>query len=134
MVSTNGNGPRMAAIVRRFISKKLPKNTGQAIIKVGQLRKKLRRIAPDIEEGPKRMKWYGLYFRILILERRMLTPIRMSDVCEAWTLEDLCDMTDDDMEQLLTHYEPNDVPSLQALRSLENGGTFGFDGSFGWWI
>jgi siroheme synthase (precorrin-2 oxidase/ferrochelatase) len=65
MVSTNGNGPRMAAIVRRFISKKLPKNTGQAIIKVGQLRKKLRRIAPDIEEGPKRMKWYGLSFKIL---------------------------------------------------------------------
>jgi precorrin-2 dehydrogenase/sirohydrochlorin ferrochelatase len=58
MVSTNGNGPRMAAIVRRFISKKLPKNTGQAIIKVGQLRKRLRRIAPDIEDGPKRMKWY----------------------------------------------------------------------------
>jgi len=48
----------MAAIVRRFISKKLPKNTGQAIIKVGQLRKRLRRIAPDIEDGPKRMKWY----------------------------------------------------------------------------
>jgi precorrin-2 dehydrogenase/sirohydrochlorin ferrochelatase len=58
----------------------------------------------------------------------------MSEVCEQWTLEDLCDMTEDDMEQLITHYEPNEVPSLQALRSPENGGTFGFDGSFGWWI
>ena len=58
MVSTNGNGPKMANIVRRRIASTLPQNTGDAIKKVGKLRKKLRDVAPKIEEGPKRMQWY----------------------------------------------------------------------------
>ena len=57
MVSTNGNGPKMANIVRRRIADTLPSNIGEAISKVGALRKKLRVVAPGEEEGPKRMKW-----------------------------------------------------------------------------
>lgn len=57
MVSTNGNGPKMANIVRRRIAANLPPNMGSAIAKVGALRKKLRMTAPDESEGPKRMKW-----------------------------------------------------------------------------
>ena len=58
MVSTNGNGPKLANIVRRQIAKNLPDNVGAAIVKVGQLRRKLRKVAPEIAEGPKRMQWY----------------------------------------------------------------------------
>lgn len=58
----------------------------------------------------------------------------MSEVCEAWTLEDLCAMTEADMDLLLMHYEPNAVPNLRGLRSPEFGCPFGFDGSFGWHI
>ena len=61
MVSTNGKGPRMANIVRRWIASNLPKNIGDAIIGVGKLRKDLRAIAPDIKEGPKRMAWFVFY-------------------------------------------------------------------------
>jgi precorrin-2 dehydrogenase / sirohydrochlorin ferrochelatase len=61
MVSTNGKGPRFANIVRRSIAKNLPKNTGEAILKIGKLREMLRRVAPNVEEGPKRMAWYGSY-------------------------------------------------------------------------
>jgi len=57
MVSTNGKGPRMANIVRRWIASNLPENIGDAIIGIGKLRKQLRGIAPDISEGPKRMAW-----------------------------------------------------------------------------
>jgi precorrin-2 dehydrogenase / sirohydrochlorin ferrochelatase len=57
MVSTNGNGPKLANIVRRQIAAGLPANIGAAIQKVGLLRRKLRRIAPAAEEGPKRMQW-----------------------------------------------------------------------------
>lgn len=57
MVSTNGNGPKMAALIRQRIAKTLPENLGDAIQKVGMLRKKLREVAPGNEEGPKRMKW-----------------------------------------------------------------------------
>jgi precorrin-2 dehydrogenase/sirohydrochlorin ferrochelatase len=57
MVSTNGNGPKLANIVRRQIAANLPNNIGAAIQRVGLLRKKLRKVAPNIEEGPKRMQW-----------------------------------------------------------------------------
>ena len=58
MVSTNGNGPKLASIVRKQIAAKLPSNIGAAIQKVGTLRQKLRKVAPGNEEGPKRMQWY----------------------------------------------------------------------------
>ena len=57
MVSTNGNGPKMASIVRKRIAADLPANMGDAIAKVGELRKRLRLVAPGNEEGPKRMRW-----------------------------------------------------------------------------
>lgn len=57
MVSSNGNGPKIANIVRRKIEASLPPNVGDTIKKVGALRKKLRVVAPGNEEGPKRMKW-----------------------------------------------------------------------------
>lgn len=108
MVSTNGNGPKIANIVRRRIAATLPENIGAAIVKVGELRRKLRKVAPDISEGPKRMSW-------------------MIKVCSAWTLEDLCDMEEEDMEELLRSYAPDKVPSLTEVR-----GPWEFDGSFGW--
>lgn len=58
MVSTNGKGPRLAALIRRYIANALPKNAGNAIEAIGELRAKLRKVAPDAEESPKRMKWY----------------------------------------------------------------------------
>ena len=57
MVSTNGKGPRLANIIRRFVADSLPKNAGEAIVKIGKLRQMLRKIAPDPEEGPRRMSW-----------------------------------------------------------------------------
>jgi precorrin-2 dehydrogenase/sirohydrochlorin ferrochelatase len=57
MVSTNGKGPKMANIVRRRIAANLPPNIGDAIKKVGELRSKLRAVAPGNDEGPKRMRW-----------------------------------------------------------------------------
>ena len=63
MVSTNGNGPKIASIVRKKIAATLPKNVGAAIQKVGTLRKKLRKVAPGNEEGPKRMQWWVVQSR-----------------------------------------------------------------------
>ncbi|KAI9777180.1 MAG: Bifunctional dehydrogenase and ferrochelatase [Geoglossum umbratile] len=112
MVSTNGNGPKLASIVRKKIAEGLPNNLGAAITKVGTLRKKLRKIAPTAEEGPKRMQW-------------------MSKVCETWSLEELCQMDDDDMETLLGFYATNKIPEFSEIHTGE--GTYEFDGSFGWW-
>lgn len=115
MVSTNGNGPKLASIVRKSIATNLPENIGAAVQKVGMLRKKLRKVAPDIEEGPKRMQW-------------------MSKVCEQWSLEDLVEMDEADMESLLGFYKPGMVPTFEKVRLGEAPEEFAFDGSFGWWI
>ncbi|PYH89569.1 siroheme synthase Met8 [Aspergillus ellipticus CBS 707.79] len=100
MVSTNGNGPKLASIVRKKIANTLPDNMGAAIDNVGRLRKKLREVAPKPEEGPKRMKW-------------------MSVVCESWSLEDLVQMHDTDMAGLLAHYESGKVPTLDEVRASQ---------------
>lgn len=115
MVSTNGNGPKLASMVRKQIATSLPPNIGAAVQKVGSLRKKLRKVAPETEEGPKRMQW-------------------MSRVCESWSLEDLVQMNEKDMEVLLGFYKPGEVPSFEEVRIGDRKNDFGFDGSFGWWI
>lgn len=111
MVSTNGNGPKLANIVRKQIAAGLPENIGAAVQKVGALRRKLRKVASTIEEGPKRMQW-------------------MSKVCETWSLEDLCEMDEEDMEALVSYYKLGTVPSFYEVRLGEPYGAF--DGSFGW--
>lgn len=79
MVSTNGRGPRLAASIRRFIAGKLPKNAGNAIDVIGELRMKLRKVAPKVEDGPKRMRWYvavpddAFFFSSALEQRNRLT-------------------------------------------------------------
>ena len=115
MVSTNGNGPKMASLIRKQIAANLPENIGSAIQKVGRLRRKLRQVAPDVEEGPKRMQW-------------------MSRVCEEWSLEDLVEMDEEDMDRLLGFYKPGTVPRFEEVRLGNQADEYVFDGSFGWWV
>ncbi|KAM0326595.1 hypothetical protein ACHAQA_006464 [Verticillium albo-atrum] len=119
MVSTNGKGPRLAAIIRRQIAKSLPKNAGNAIESIGELRQKLRKIAPNPEESPKRMGW-------------------MIKVSNAYGWEEICDFTDEDMENLLTYYADNKVPSVDDLQAMRRhpdpSKTDIFDGSFGFCV
>ncbi|CAG8630326.1 14397_t:CDS:2 [Ambispora leptoticha] len=56
-VSTNGQGPKLANIIRRQIADTLPKGAGAAITKVGKLREKLRQIDPEHSSSSKRMGW-----------------------------------------------------------------------------
>ncbi len=68
----------------------------------------------------------------------VLHPNRMSKVCEKWTLEELCDLTEEDMERLLGFFKPGKVPKLADLRGEKDEESksldvVGFDGSFGWW-
>ncbi|KAK4202330.1 hypothetical protein QBC40DRAFT_276570 [Triangularia verruculosa] len=117
MVSTNGKGPRLASMIRRFIAKQLPSNAGRAIESIGELRVKLRQVAPRPEEGPKRMSW-------------------MKDVSDKYSWEEMCEMTDEDMTNLLEFYGPNKVPSFGDLRAMRASAVEAakadvFDGSFG---
>lgn len=112
MVSTNGKGPRLAAAIRKSVAAQLPPNAGAAIEKVGRLRQKLRKVAPGPEAVAKRMGW-------------------MIAVSDAYNWETFCDMTDEDMENLLLFYPRSDVPELDVLKSMREEPEYTFDGSFG---
>lgn len=58
----------------------------------------------------------------------------MIKVCEKWSLDDLVEMEDEDMEKLLGFYKPNTVPSFEDIRVGSGDALYTFDGSFGWWI
>lgn len=53
---------------------------------------------------------------------------RMIKVCEQYSLDDLCAMTEEDMDMLLAFYKPNTVSSLEEIRLLEPDGAY--DGPF----
>nr|GAT53267.1 predicted protein [Mycena chlorophos] len=99
MISTNGNGPRMAALVKDKIRKALSGGEGEAIERVGALRAKLKERAPGVggQLGRRRMKW-------------------MSQVCNTWEIDDLTKLDDAAITKLLDEgWEKNMVPSPQQL-------------------
>lgn len=116
MVSTNGNGPRLAATIRKQIGQMLPEGTGDSIKKVGQLRRKLRKAAPGkgVDDIAKRMEW-------------------MSKVCDRWTTDEFNAMDDLDMDKLISSYHTGQVPSLESIRlDRDSDVVWEFDGSCGW--
>ncbi|ORY70484.1 putative siroheme synthase Met8 [Pseudomassariella vexata] len=119
MVSTNGKGPRLAAAIRKFIAGQLPKGVGNAIERIGILRAKLREQAPEIEQGPKRMKW-------------------MSRVSDSYSWDDMCGLSEEDMINLLTFYADNKVPTIGTLKAMRGGvdseAIDVFDGAFGFCV
>lgn len=95
MISTNGNSPKLANIIRKKIEQNLPEHAGDAIIRVGELRTKLKERAPGVggEIGKRRMRW-------------------MIDVCTSWEMEELALLDDQMMKRLLDDgWEKNAVPA-----------------------
>ena len=82
--STNGNGPRMAALVRDKIQNALTGYEGEAIRRVGLLRVKLKESAPGVggNVSKERMRW-------------------MTNLCNAWETEDLSALDETMMERLI---------------------------------
>lgn len=71
-----------------------------------------------------------------MLKKLANTCGRMSKVSDTYKWEDMCELTDDDMDNLLLFYPANKVPSMDVLRALRVGSKDPekvdlFDGSFG---
>ena len=100
MISTNGNGPRMAVLIKAKLQKGLSGSEGAAIVKVGQLRNKLRERAPGVGGplGQERMKW-------------------MTKLCNQWEMEDFASLDEAMMDSLLDEgWEKNRrVPTVQEV-------------------
>ncbi|KIM48929.1 hypothetical protein M413DRAFT_60686 [Hebeloma cylindrosporum] len=100
MISTNGNGPRMAALIKGRLQKGLSGLEGEAITKIGQLRNKLKERAPGVggQLGKQRMKW-------------------MTALCNSWDMEDFTVLDDVMMEKMLDEGWNKDqhVPTVQEM-------------------
>lgn len=99
MISTNGNGPKLANLVKRKIVQSLSGNEGAAIQKVGALRVILKERAPGVggDIGKRRMAW-------------------MTKLCNEWDMDELGKLDDDSMIKLLNEgWEKNHVPPPHAL-------------------
>ncbi|KAF5380857.1 hypothetical protein D9615_004043 [Tricholomella constricta] len=108
MISTNGNGPRMANLVKKKLQNALSGVEGQTITKVGELRAQLKIRAPGVggELGKKRMKW-------------------MTSVCNAWEMEELALLDDMMMHKLLDDGWENDrVPTFAEVGGKANPRSF----------
>lgn len=84
LISTNGQSPKLANVIKKQIESNLPDSTAKAIENVGVLRAKLKERAPGTggDVGKKRMKW-------------------MVDVCNKWSLDDLALLDDQGIEKML---------------------------------
>jgi precorrin-2 dehydrogenase/sirohydrochlorin ferrochelatase len=84
LISTNGQSPKLANIIKKQIEAHLPESVAKAIENVGVLRAKLRERAPGVggDVGKRRMKW-------------------MIDVCNKWSLDDLALLDEDGIERML---------------------------------
>ncbi|KAJ7774963.1 siroheme synthase [Mycena metata] len=99
MISTNGNGPRMAALMKKKIQSALSGREGEAIERVGVLRAQLKERVPGVGGalGRKRMKW-------------------MSEVCNIWEVDELMQLDDAVIKKLLDEgWEKDCVPTLAQL-------------------
>lgn len=99
LISTNGSGPRLAALIKNKLKNALSGLEGEAIRRVGVLRERLRDRAPGVG-GPvsrKRMKW-------------------ISEVCNQWEIEELIQLDDAAITRLLDQgWEENEVLSPKEV-------------------
>ncbi|KAJ7509993.1 siroheme synthase [Mycena galericulata] len=103
MISTNGNGPRMAALMKKRLQNALSGKEGEAIERVGVLRAQLKERAPGVGGalGRKRMKW-------------------MSEVCNTWDVDELMQLDNVTITKLLDEgWEKNGVPTLDQLKGRQ---------------
>ena len=66
---------------------------------------------------------------------RVPLPCRMIKVSDAFAWDEMCDMSEEDMDNLLSFYAKDDVPSLDILKSMRGDPQLTkvdvFDGSYG---
>lgn len=108
-VSTNGQGPRLATIIRKSVAKALPSQAGDTIARVGRLRQRVRAWDPEFDGVERRMGW-------------------MTGVCDTWGWEGLArlrEVEEGDQEEALMDkmkkwYERGQVPNVEDIFETEH--------------
>ncbi|KAF8556893.1 siroheme synthase [Imleria badia] len=102
MISTNGQSPKLANLIKQKIERSLPDQAGNAIQRVGELRAMLKERAPGVggQVSKRRMKW-------------------MVDICTSWEMEELATLNKEMMKRLLDDgWENNAIPRPEAVGGI----------------
>lgn len=103
-VSTNGQGPKMANMIRVTAAKALPEDMGATIKKMGKLRAKVREWEPEMKNSGKRMTW-------------------VTKVCEKWGMKGMGrlnelktkEQEEAAFEKLREYFMIGAVPSIDSI-------------------
>ena len=116
-ITTSGKGCKLASRIRRELASNLPSNFGDAIERLGRMRRRIWEedykseatevLDPDIEDDDAMAQ--GRRLNGLVSEADQLASktrrIRwLSEICEYWPLRRLASMTDADIDQILEAY------------------------------
>lgn len=102
MISTNGQSPKLANLIKQTIERSLPDQAGNAIQRVGELRAMLKERAPGVggQVSKRRMKW-------------------MVDICTSWEMEELAALNEEMMKRLLDDgWENNAIPRPEVVGGI----------------
>ena len=113
MVSTNGQGPKIAVLIKDLVLRSLPDNVEDAIEGVGKLRSDLRKRAPGVggSLGQERMNW-------------------MIGVCDAWSLGDMGRLRDADVRKEILDRGWDDGRKVVRPGEVGKGGAKGWNSWF----
>jgi siroheme synthase-like protein len=102
-VSTNGQGPKLANMIRQKIASSLPQGIGETVRRMGGLRAKVRQWDPEISNSGPRMRW-------------------VTKLCEDWGWSGMARLNSLSQEQeknmyetLQKAYETGEVPPVDAV-------------------
>ena len=126
-MTASGNGCKLASRIRREIAASLPPNIGEAIERLGTIRRRIweedhaAELAGMDLEGEDEEAGQGASFNKLIrpedVEAARNRRMRwLSQICEYWPLRRLANITDADVETILKSYTSNN-PDPTALGS-----------------
>ncbi|KAL2198420.1 tetrapyrrole methylase [Corynascus similis CBS 632.67] len=110
-VTTNGRGCKLAGRVRREVAASLPPGLGAAVERLGGLRKRMEGdegLEDDSVDQPA-----GLNRLVLEGDAEAAKTRRMrwlAQVCEYWPLRKLAEVSDEDVEGILSAYQPGSGP------------------------
>jgi uroporphyrin-III C-methyltransferase len=103
-VSTNGNGPKMANMIRVTAANALPPRMGDTITKMGKIRAKVREWEPEMKNSGKRMTW-------------------VTKVCEKWGMKGMARLNELEtaeqeeaaFEKLKEYFMVGGIPSIDSI-------------------
>ncbi|KAL5353646.1 uroporphyrin-III C-methyltransferase [Pseudogymnoascus australis] len=135
-ITTNGKGCKLSSRIRRDIASSLPPNLGAACHRLGTIRQRIQAedhaaqsaaaAATDEDDSGEQSATFNALVREADREAAKGRRMRwLSQICEYWPLSRLADVTDADIEAVMTAYTsaPSASPSLASTSTITTSTT-----------